>query len=65
MELVNTMPFRVDGSVWGALLSVARIHKNVEIGQRAANMLLTLEPEKSVPMFFLLTYMHQLACGIM
>ncbi|XP_016713990.2 pentatricopeptide repeat-containing protein At5g04780, mitochondrial [Gossypium hirsutum] len=47
MELVNTMPFQADGSVWGALLGAARIHKNVEIGQRAAEMLLILEPEKS------------------
>ncbi|GMI72848.1 hypothetical protein like AT4G13650 [Hibiscus trionum] len=47
MELVNTMPFQADGSVWGALLGAARIHKNVELGQRAAAKLLTLEPEKS------------------
>ncbi|MBA0662492.1 hypothetical protein Goklo_006600 [Gossypium klotzschianum] len=37
------------------LLGAARIHKNVEIGQRTAEMLLTLEPEKSIPMFFLLS----------
>ncbi|OMO65189.1 hypothetical protein COLO4_31427 [Corchorus olitorius] len=47
MELVNTMPFQADGSVWGALLGAARIHKNVELGQRAAEMLFTLEPGKS------------------
>ncbi|KAG8499969.1 hypothetical protein CXB51_006411 [Gossypium anomalum] len=47
MELVDTMPYQADGSVWGALLGAARIHKNVEIGQRAAEMLLILEPEKS------------------
>ncbi|PON37878.1 DYW domain containing protein [Parasponia andersonii] len=47
MELVNTMPFQANGSVWGALLGAARIHKNVELGQRAAEMLLALEPEKS------------------
>ena len=47
MELVNTMPFQANGSVWGALLGAARIHKNIELGQRAAEMLLALEPEKS------------------
>lgn len=47
MELVNTMPFEANGSVWGALLGAARIHKNVELGRRAAEMLLALEPEKS------------------
>lgn len=47
MELVNTMPFQADASVWGALLGAARTHKNVELGQRAAEMLFTLEPEKS------------------
>ncbi|GLT29500.1 hypothetical protein SLA2020_043630 [Shorea laevis] len=47
MELVNKMPFEANGSVWGALLGAARIHKNVEIGQQAAERLLDLEPEKS------------------
>lgn len=47
MELVNTMPYQANGSVWGSLLGAARIHKNVELGEHAANMLLALEPEKS------------------
>ncbi|XP_030953018.1 pentatricopeptide repeat-containing protein At5g04780, mitochondrial-like [Quercus lobata] len=47
MELMNMMPFQANGSVWGALLGAARIHKNVHLGQHAAKMLLTLEPEKS------------------
>ncbi|KAE8708876.1 MAC/Perforin domain-containing protein [Hibiscus syriacus] len=47
MELVNSIPFQADGSVWGALLCAARIHKNVEIGLCAAAKLFTLEPEKS------------------
>ncbi|CAN6689762.1 unnamed protein product [Malus baccata var. baccata] len=47
MELVNSMPFQANASVWGALLGAARIHKNVELGERAAEMLLVLEPEKS------------------
>lgn len=47
MELVNSMPFQANASVWGALLGAARIHKNVSLGQHAAEMLFTLEPEKS------------------
>ncbi|XP_057717877.1 pentatricopeptide repeat-containing protein At5g04780, mitochondrial-like [Arachis stenosperma] len=47
MELVNSISFEADASVWGALLGAARIHKNVEVGQKAAEMLFVLEPEKS------------------
>ncbi|XP_027105339.2 pentatricopeptide repeat-containing protein At5g04780, mitochondrial-like [Coffea eugenioides] len=47
MDLVNKMPFAANARIWGALLSAARIHKNVEVGQNAAEMLLSLEPEKS------------------
>uniref|UniRef100_A0A7N0RBA6 DYW domain-containing protein n=1 Tax=Kalanchoe fedtschenkoi TaxID=63787 RepID=A0A7N0RBA6_KALFE len=45
--LVDAMPFEANGAVWGALLGAARIHKNVELGQRAAEMLFSLEPDKS------------------
>ncbi|XP_057954681.1 pentatricopeptide repeat-containing protein At5g04780, mitochondrial-like isoform X2 [Malania oleifera] len=47
VELINTMPFEANASVWGALLGASRIHKNVELGRLAAEMLLILEPEKS------------------
>ncbi|KAM3359836.1 putative pentatricopeptide repeat-containing protein [Capsicum galapagoense] len=47
IELVNKMPFEANASVWGALLGAARIHKNVEVGKHAAEMLFNLEPEKS------------------
>ncbi|CAN1857798.1 Pentatricopeptide repeat-containing protein At3g57430, chloroplastic [Linum perenne] len=47
MELVNTMPYEANASVWGALLGAARMHKNVDLGRKAAEMLLVLEPEKS------------------
>ncbi|KDP21001.1 hypothetical protein JCGZ_21472 [Jatropha curcas] len=47
MELVNIMPFQANASVWGALLGAARIHKNVELGEQAAEMLFALQPEKS------------------
>lgn len=47
MDLVNRMPFEANASVWGALLGAARIHKNIELGRRASEMLFTLQPEKS------------------
>ncbi|CAA0826869.1 Pentatricopeptide repeat-containing protein [Striga hermonthica] len=47
MNLVNSMPFEANGAIWGALLGAAKTHKNVELGEHAANMLHTLEPEKS------------------
>ncbi|CAI0468774.1 unnamed protein product [Linum tenue] len=47
MELVNTMPYEANAAVWGALLGAARIHKNVDLGSKAAEMLINLEPEKS------------------
>jgi len=47
VELMNSIPFEADGSVWGALLGAARIHKNVELGEKAAERLFTLEPDKS------------------
>lgn len=47
LDLVNGMPFEANGAIWGALLGAAKIHKDVELGQHAAEMLYALEPEKS------------------
>ncbi|XP_042041019.1 pentatricopeptide repeat-containing protein At3g12770-like isoform X1 [Salvia splendens] len=46
-DLVNSMPLETNGAIWGTLLGAARIHKDVELGKHAAEMLYTLEPEKS------------------
>ncbi|WOH06957.1 hypothetical protein DCAR_0626386 [Daucus carota subsp. sativus] len=44
-ELVNTMPLHYDrAGAWSSLLGACRIHKNVELGEIAANSLLKLEP---------------------
>ncbi|RWR84783.1 pentatricopeptide repeat-containing protein [Cinnamomum micranthum f. kanehirae] len=47
VDLVNSMPFKANASVWGALLGASRIHKNLELGRQAAEMLFILKPEKS------------------
>ncbi|PWA44121.1 Pentatricopeptide repeat-containing protein [Artemisia annua] len=47
MDLVSNMPFEANASVWGALLGVAKTHKNVDLGEIAAHKLMLLEPEKS------------------
>ncbi|XP_006660454.1 pentatricopeptide repeat-containing protein At4g14850-like [Oryza brachyantha] len=47
MELVNSMPFQANASVWGALLGASRVHKDPELGRLAAEKLFGLEPEKS------------------
>ncbi|KAG4999575.1 hypothetical protein JHK87_020647 [Glycine soja] len=49
MDLINTMPFKPDKAVWGALLSACRVHNNVELALVAADALIRLEPESSAP----------------
>ncbi|KAJ4951513.1 hypothetical protein NE237_028345 [Protea cynaroides] len=44
-SFIKEMPMKANGAVWGALLSGCRVFNNVEIGERAANHLLELEPE--------------------
>jgi hypothetical protein len=54
VELVNSIPFEVDGSVWGAFLGAARIHKNVEIGETVLFhifcLCMLLYPEPMIPL---------------
>ncbi|XP_011626245.2 pentatricopeptide repeat-containing protein At2g01510, mitochondrial-like [Amborella trichopoda] len=43
-NLIKTMPYEPDASVWGALLSGCRIHGNMHLGERVAEKLLELDP---------------------
>eukprot|EP01018_Ginkgo_biloba_P011645 Gb_37070 [translate_table: standard] len=44
-DLINKMPIEPDAVVWGTLLGACRIHGNMELGKRAAECLLELEPQ--------------------
>ncbi|KAF2302157.1 hypothetical protein GH714_033095 [Hevea brasiliensis] len=49
LDLINSMPFEPDKIVWGALLGASRVHNNVEMARVAAEALMRLEPDSSVP----------------
>ncbi|KAI3809699.1 hypothetical protein L1987_19297 [Smallanthus sonchifolius] len=46
-ELITTMPFAPNHTVWGALLAACVVHENVELGEIAAKWLFELEPENT------------------
>ncbi|KAJ8638238.1 hypothetical protein MRB53_012505 [Persea americana] len=46
-RLIKTMPFRPGLIEWAALLSACRTHGNIELGAKAADYLLQLEPSNA------------------
>ncbi|KAK2993906.1 hypothetical protein RJ640_012780 [Escallonia rubra] len=46
-KLVKSMPMKANLSVWLALLSSCRMHSNVEVGERAAESIINLDPHCS------------------
>ncbi|XP_047155318.1 pentatricopeptide repeat-containing protein At1g11290, chloroplastic-like [Vigna umbellata] len=46
-ELIKNMPMRPSMAVFGSLLSACRLHKNLKVGEWAAEQFLSLEPHKS------------------
>ncbi|XP_057872605.1 pentatricopeptide repeat-containing protein At4g02750-like [Cryptomeria japonica] len=48
-EFISKMPYEPDTVVWNALLAGCRIHGNIEIGKRVADLLIELEPQNMTP----------------
>ncbi|XP_019463731.1 PREDICTED: pentatricopeptide repeat-containing protein At5g48910-like [Lupinus angustifolius] len=46
-QLISNMPIRSDDVIWKALLGACKMHKNIEIGRRAAEVLMQLAPHDS------------------
>ncbi|KAL4193509.1 hypothetical protein AMTRI_Chr06g199880 [Amborella trichopoda] len=46
-ELIESMPMKPDGVIWGALLGACMIHGNSELGERVGKHLIELEPKHS------------------
>ncbi|XP_017975619.1 PREDICTED: pentatricopeptide repeat-containing protein At3g02330 [Theobroma cacao] len=47
LKLINDMPFEPDDVIWRTLLSICKIHRNVEVAEKVANSLLQLDPQDS------------------
>ena len=58
-EFIIQMPIKADGVIWGALLNASCFWNNVEVGERAAEKLFSLDPN-SVPAFVILSNMYAL-----
>ncbi|CAL4909210.1 unnamed protein product [Urochloa decumbens] len=46
-QFIYDMPIEPDAVIWSALLGACKIHKNVEIGRRAAAKLFSIEPSNA------------------
>lgn len=46
-NLIRNMPFEPDVAMWGALLGASRIHGNMELSEKAAEMVFKMEPNNS------------------
>ncbi|XP_006652312.1 pentatricopeptide repeat-containing protein At2g13600 [Oryza brachyantha] len=56
-ELIEGMPMEPDAVLWASLLGACRLHKNIEMGERAAGKLFELDPDNSGP-YVLLSNMY-------
>ncbi|GKE15158.1 pentatricopeptide repeat-containing protein, partial [Tanacetum coccineum] len=46
-EVLKQMPFELNAAIWGSLLAASRLYKNVDLGQKALDHLVKLEPHNS------------------
>ncbi|KAL6551640.1 hypothetical protein OROGR_007794 [Orobanche gracilis] len=47
LKLIEDMPFEADDVIWRTLLSICKIHGNIEVAEKAASALLRLDPQDS------------------
>ncbi|KAL5225583.1 hypothetical protein ABZP36_012222 [Zizania latifolia] len=47
LKFINSMPFEADAVIWKTLLSICKIHRDVEIAELAASNVLLLDPDDS------------------
>ncbi|XP_065864874.1 pentatricopeptide repeat-containing protein At4g21065 [Euphorbia lathyris] len=59
-ELLKQMVVEPDATVWKSLLAACRTHRELELGEIAANNLFELEPNNSMP-YILLSNMYSVA----
>lgn len=45
LKLIQEMPFEADAVLWRTLLSICKIHGNVEVAEKAANCIHRLDPQ--------------------
>lgn len=60
-DVIERMPIKPSRSIWGALLSACRAHKDVEIAEMALKELISMEPEEEGG-YILLSNIYA-ACG--
>ncbi|KAG6389133.1 hypothetical protein SASPL_150592 [Salvia splendens] len=46
-DLIKSMPFEPNVKIWGSLLGASKTHGNIELGEKAAEILLYIDPWKS------------------
>ncbi|KAL1195229.1 Pentatricopeptide repeat-containing protein [Cardamine amara subsp. amara] len=45
--VIKSMPFEANAAIWGSLLAASNVHHDLELGERALNQLIKLEPNNS------------------
>ncbi|XP_072991373.1 uncharacterized protein [Typha latifolia] len=45
--LMGEIPFKPDATMWGALLGASRIHRNAQLGEKAAKRIFEMEPDNA------------------
>ncbi|CAN6452881.1 unnamed protein product [Victoria cruziana] len=56
-EMMKSMPFEPDATMWGALLGASRIHGDTKLGEIAAERIFQMEPENA-GMYVLLSNLY-------